>query len=193
MPFPHSFLLQEYAIDPPVTLAPWEKSYHFLCTAHRIVDPKAEHLRAQSLEKWTKEDKIRFKERFLATPKNFTTIAASLDKTVAECIHYYYLSKKAEDYKGLVKKHSTSRRRRAGHSDKNGPTGPSHGTASKKAPSRVSTPGGAGAGGGGGDEHRNSPHPECKVRLSIKDVELCAIEIRKKSTTRDSSNFRIEP
>ncbi|VDM18439.1 unnamed protein product [Hydatigera taeniaeformis] len=146
--------MKEYAIDPPVTLAPWERSYHFLCTAHRIADPKSEHLKAQSLEKWSKEDRARFKERFLATPKNFTTIAASLDKTVAECIHYYYLSKKSEGYKALVKKHSTSRRRRTGHSDKNGPTGPSHGTASKKAPSRVSTP--------GGDDHRNSPHPDIK-------------------------------
>ncbi|KAL5107429.1 Nuclear receptor corepressor 2 [Taenia crassiceps] len=146
--------MKEYAIDPPVTLAPWERSYHFLCTAHRITDPKSEHLKAQSLEKWSKEDRARFKERFLATPKNFTTIAASLDKTVAECIHYYYLSKKSEGYKALVKKHSTSRRRRTGHSDKNGPTGPSHGTASKKAPSRVSTP--------GGDDHRNSPHPDVK-------------------------------
>ncbi|KAL5963662.1 Nuclear receptor corepressor 2 [Taenia solium] len=146
--------MKEYAIDPPVTLAPWERSYHFLCTAHRITDPKSDHLKAQSLEKWSKEDRARFKERFLATPKNFTTIAASLDKTVAECIHYYYLSKKSEGYKALVKKHSTSRRRRTGHSDKNGPTGPSHGTASKKAPSRVSTP--------GGDDHRNSPHPDSK-------------------------------
>nr|CDS22928.1 nuclear receptor co repressor related ncor [Echinococcus granulosus] len=146
--------MKEYAIDPPVTLAPWEKSYHFLCTAHRITDPKSEHLKAQSLEKWSKEDRARFKERFLATPKNFTTIAASLDKTVAECIHYYYLSKKSEGYKALVKKHSTSRRRRTGHSDKNGPTGPSHGTASKKAPSRVSTP--------GNDDHRNSPYPDSK-------------------------------
>ncbi|KAM7542293.1 hypothetical protein Aperf_G00000001935 [Anoplocephala perfoliata] len=146
--------MKEYAIDPPVTLPPWERSYRFICTAHLVTDPKSEHIRAQSLEKWSKEDKARFKERFLATPKNFTAIAAAMDKSVADCIHYYYLSKKTEGYKALVKKHSSSRRRRAGHSDKNGPTGPSHGTKSKTAPSKVSTP--------GGDVHRNSPHPDSK-------------------------------
>nr|CDS34434.1 nuclear receptor corepressor,nuclear receptor co repressor related (ncor) [Hymenolepis microstoma] len=145
--------MKEYAIDPPVTLPPWERSHRFICTAHLVTDPKGDHIRAQSLEKWSKEDKTRFKERFLATPKNFPAIAAAIDKTVAECIHFYYLTKKTEGYKALVKKHSTSRRRRAGHSDKNGPTGPSHGT-SKRAPSRVSTP--------GGDDHRNSPHPDSK-------------------------------
>ncbi|VDL18790.1 unnamed protein product [Hymenolepis diminuta] len=145
--------MKEYAIDPPVTLPPWERSYRFICTAHLVIDPKRDHIRAQSLEKWSREDKARFKERFLATPKNFPAIAAAIDKTVAECIHFYYLTKKTEGYKALVKKHSTSRRRRTGHSDKNGPTGPSHGT-SKKAPSRVSTP--------GGDDHRNSPHLDLK-------------------------------
>lgn len=155
---PPILLFQEYAIDPPVTLPPWERSYRFICTAHLVIDPKGDHVRAQSLEKWSREDKARFKERFLATPKNFPAIAAAIDKTVAECIHFYYLTKKTEGYKALVKKHSTSRRRRTGHSDKNGPTGPSHGT-SKKAPSRVSTP--------GGDDHRNSPHLDLKVSMEL--------------------------
>ncbi|VDM03494.1 unnamed protein product [Schistocephalus solidus] len=129
---------QEYAIDPPVPLAPWQKSYQFICTTRLINDPKSEHVSAQNLDRWSERDKAVFKERFLATPKNFTSIASYVGKPVSECVHYYYLSKKTEGYKALVKKH-TSRRSRTRPSDKNGPTGTSHSTSGHR-PVRTATP-----------------------------------------------------
>ncbi|CAL8089686.1 unnamed protein product [Calicophoron daubneyi] len=112
--------MKEYAIDPPICLAPWERKYRFICQAGLVTDCRAQLQEEQDLSKWSEEEKHTFKERYLATPKNFPNIASFLEgKTVAECIHYYYLSKKKENYKQLLKKHSV-RRRRAAQSDRNG-------------------------------------------------------------------------
>ncbi|KAK4474512.1 hypothetical protein MN116_001660 [Schistosoma mekongi] len=112
--------LKEYAIDPPVMLAPWQRRYQFICESGLITDCRAQLQENQDLSKWSEEEKQIFKERFLATPKNFTSIATHLErKSVADCIHYYYLSKKKEGYKQLLKKHN-ARRRRAAQTERGG-------------------------------------------------------------------------
>ncbi|KAF8561788.1 Nuclear receptor corepressor 1 [Paragonimus westermani] len=122
--------MKEYAIDPPIPLAPWQRRYPFICQSGLVTDCRAQLQEEHDLSKWTDEEKQIFRERFLATPKNFPSIASYLEgKTTRECIHYYYLSKKEEGYKQLLKKH-TARRRRGPQSDRGG--------------------GGTGSGGGGG-------------------------------------------
>ncbi|CAI2736281.1 unnamed protein product [Schistosoma spindalis] len=112
--------LKEYAIDPPVMLAPWQRRYQFICESGLITDCRAQLQENQDLSKWSEEEKQIFKERYLATPKNFTSIASYLErKSVADCIHYYYLSKKKEGYKQLLKKHN-ARRRRAAQTERGG-------------------------------------------------------------------------
>ncbi|CAH8581693.1 unnamed protein product [Schistosoma turkestanicum] len=135
--------LKEYAIDPPVMLAPWQRRYQFICESGLITDCRAQLQESQDLSKWSEEEKQVFKERYLATPKNFTSIASYLErKSVADCIHYYYLSKKKEGYKQLLKKHN-ARRRRAAQTERGGGGG-AGGTASN-----------SNAGGSGGS-HGNS-------------------------------------
>lgn len=101
-------------------LAPWQRRYQFICESGLVTDCRAQLQENQDLSKWSEEEKQIFKERYLATPKNFTSIASYLErKSVADCIHYYYLSKKKEGYKQLLKKHN-ARRRRAAQTERGG-------------------------------------------------------------------------
>ncbi|CAH8664657.1 unnamed protein product [Heterobilharzia americana] len=165
--------LKEYAIDPPVMLAPWQHRYQFICESGLITDCRAQLQETQDLSKWSEEEKQTFKERFLATPKNFTSIAAHLErKSVAECIRYYYLSKKKEGYKQLLKKHN-ARRRRAAQTERGG-----GGTGGASGNSNV---GGSGSGHGFAETHETS---------EVKDAYGCKNPSRRETLHGNTSGAR---
>eukprot|EP01135_Chromosphaera_perkinsii_P000390 Nk52_evm37s78 gene=Nk52_evmTU37s78 len=63
--------------------------------------------------RWTAEEKAIFTKEFVARPKNFRKIASMLpNKTCADCVNYYYLSKKKVNYKKLVKTHMNKTRKK---------------------------------------------------------------------------------
>merc|ERR1712008_18979 len=73
-------------------------------------DPLREYSERKFVNTWTDSEKEIFKEKFLLHPKNFGLIAQSLErKTVPDCVQYYYLSKKTENYKQLLRKSKMGR------------------------------------------------------------------------------------
>lgn len=97
--------MHSYAVIPPLLLPPNERRRRFINNNGLIHDPMKEYHERKFLNTWTDQEKEIFKEKFLLTPKNFGQIAQFLDrKSVSDCVQYYYLSKKTENYKQLMRR-----------------------------------------------------------------------------------------
>ncbi|CAD5111166.1 DgyrCDS502 [Dimorphilus gyrociliatus] len=103
---------KQLAVIPPLLLDEQERKYKFIDNNRLIKDPLAEYKNSKGKDTvWTDKEKEVFRDRFVQHPKNFVIISQFLEnKTVSECIHYYYMSKKTENYKQLVRKHQARQR-----------------------------------------------------------------------------------
>ncbi|XP_028174693.1 flocculation protein FLO11-like [Ostrinia furnacalis] len=71
----------------------------------RCMDMESEHKELQLRNVWSQSEREVFREKYLQHPKNFGQIASFLPrKSVRDCVRFYYLSKKAENYKQLLRK-----------------------------------------------------------------------------------------
>jgi nuclear receptor co-repressor 1 len=76
-------------------------------------DPMKVYKDRQFMNVWTDHEKEIFKDKFIQHPKNFGLIASYLErKSVPDCVLYYYLTKKNENYKALVRRNYGKRRGR---------------------------------------------------------------------------------
>lgn len=97
--------MRSYAVIPPLMHDARQRRCAFHNENGRIEDMMAEHQQRKALNMWTAGEKETFKEKYLQHPKNFGAIAAFLDrKSPQDCVRYYYLSKKTENYKQLLRK-----------------------------------------------------------------------------------------
>ncbi|KAK3919063.1 Nuclear receptor corepressor 1 [Frankliniella fusca] len=97
--------MRSMAVVPPILLAPSQRRLQFQNNNGLIEDYSSEYKERQLLNVWTASEKEIFREKYLIHPKNFAFIASHLDrKTVSDCVQYYYLSKKSENYKQLLRK-----------------------------------------------------------------------------------------
>lgn len=97
--------MRSYAVIPPILLDSKERKITYQNNNGHIVDMEAVYKSRQFLNVWTASEKEIFKEKYLQHPKNFGVIASYLDrKSVSDCVQYYYLSKKTENYKQLLRK-----------------------------------------------------------------------------------------
>ena len=103
--------MHSYAVIPPLLLPPDERRRKFTNNNGLILDPLREFNERKFVNVWTDSEKEIFKEKYLLHPKNFGQIAQFLErKTVSDCVQYYYLSKKTENYKQLLRKSTKGRR-----------------------------------------------------------------------------------
>jgi len=97
------------AVVPPILLDPSQRKLCYHNTNGRIEDYESEYKERQVLNVWTQSEKEIFREKYVQHPKNFGLIASYLDrKSVPDCVQYYYLSKKTENYRQLLSELSAS-------------------------------------------------------------------------------------
>lgn len=97
--------MRSYAVIPPILLNQRERKIKYEDNNGFIEDMEEVYKSRQFLNVWTPSEKEVFKEKYLQHPKNFGVIASYLDrKSVSDCVQYYYLSKKTENYKQLFRK-----------------------------------------------------------------------------------------
>lgn len=104
--------MRSYAVIPPLMLDKTQKRFLYHNENGIILDMVKEYQNKQKLNLWTSGEKEIFKEKYLQHPKNFGLIASCLDrKSVQDCIRHYYLNKKFENFKQLLRKSRSSRTR----------------------------------------------------------------------------------
>lgn len=97
--------MRSYAVIPPILLDAKERKITYQNNNGHVEDMEAVYRSRKHMNIWTQSEKEIFKEKYLQHPKNFGVIASYLDrKTVSDCVQYYYLSKKTENYKQLLRK-----------------------------------------------------------------------------------------
>ncbi|CAH1393589.1 unnamed protein product [Nezara viridula] len=105
--------MRSYAVVPPLLLDAKQRSIYYVNNNGRLEDFTADYKEKQLLNVWTQSEKEIFKEKYMQHPKNFGIIASYLDKkSVCDCVQYYYLSKKTENYKRLLRKSRLRQRSR---------------------------------------------------------------------------------
>ncbi|KAK0098356.1 hypothetical protein PV326_009109 [Microctonus aethiopoides] len=99
--------MRSYAVIPPLLLGAKQRRIAFQ-NRNGLLQPEeleALHSERKLINVWSSVEHESFKEKYLQHPKNFGAIAQSLEhKSVPDCVHHYYLTKKAENYKQLLRK-----------------------------------------------------------------------------------------
>lgn len=104
--------MRSYAVIPPIIHDSRHKKYLFVNKNGIVEDPLREHKERSLANVWTDDERDTYREKYLLYPKNFGLISSYLErKTVADCVQYYYLSKKSENYRQLLRKHVKKRTR----------------------------------------------------------------------------------
>ncbi|XP_077917235.1 nuclear receptor corepressor 2 isoform X16 [Halichoerus grypus] len=97
--------MRQLAVIPPMLYDADQQRIKFINMNGLMDDPMKVYKDRQVMNMWSEQEKETFREKFMQHPKNFGLIASFLErKTVAECVLYYYLTKKNENYKSLVRR-----------------------------------------------------------------------------------------
>ncbi|KAJ4930394.1 hypothetical protein JOQ06_019398, partial [Pogonophryne albipinna] len=105
--------MRQMSVIPPMMYDTEQRRVRFINMNGLMDDPMKVYKARQFMNVWTEHEKEIFKEKFVQHPKNFGLIASYLErKCVADCVLYYYLTKKNHNYKTLVRRNYGRRRGR---------------------------------------------------------------------------------
>uniref|UniRef100_A0AAX7TQC4 Nuclear receptor corepressor 2 n=1 Tax=Astatotilapia calliptera TaxID=8154 RepID=A0AAX7TQC4_ASTCA len=104
--------MRQLAVIPPMLFDAEQQRIKFINMNGLMGDPMKVYKDRQVMNMWSDQEKDTFREKFIQHPKNFSLIASFLErKTVAECVLFYYLTKKNENYKNIVRRNYRRRGR----------------------------------------------------------------------------------
>ncbi|KAJ8280828.1 hypothetical protein GJAV_G00059550 [Gymnothorax javanicus] len=105
--------MRQLSVIPPMLFDSEQRRVRFINMNGLMSDPMKVYKARQFMNVWSEHEKEIFKEKFIQHPKNFGLIASYLErKCVSDCVLYYYLTKKNENYKTLVRRNFGKRRGR---------------------------------------------------------------------------------
>uniref|UniRef100_A0A8C8SA92 Nuclear receptor corepressor 1 n=1 Tax=Pelusios castaneus TaxID=367368 RepID=A0A8C8SA92_9SAUR len=105
--------MRQLSVIPPMMFDAEQRRVKFINMNGLMEDPMKVYKDRQFMNVWNDHEKEIFKEKFVQHPKNFGLIASYLErKNVPDCVLYYYLTKKNENYKALVRRNYGKRRGR---------------------------------------------------------------------------------
>ncbi|XP_063310387.1 nuclear receptor corepressor 2 isoform X2 [Pelobates fuscus] len=97
--------MRQLAVIPPMLFDAEQQRIKFINMNGLMDDPMKVYKDRQVMNMWSEQEKETFREKFIQQPKNFVFVASFLErKTVADCVLFYYLTKKNENYKSLVRR-----------------------------------------------------------------------------------------
>ena len=107
--------MRKSSVIPPIMHDRWQRKHQYFNENGLIKrDAALFYKESTEMSKWSDEERQIFVERFTQSPKNFGYISSFLEnRTTEQCIQFYYMTKKQENYKNLLRKHTLATRRRA--------------------------------------------------------------------------------
>ncbi|KAJ8266327.1 hypothetical protein GJAV_G00129140 [Gymnothorax javanicus] len=102
--------MRQLSVIPPMMYDSEQRRVKFINMNGLMDDPMKVYKARQFMNVWTEHEKEIFKEKFVQHPKNFGLIASYLErKCVSDCVLYYYLTKKNQNYKAVVRRYGRRR------------------------------------------------------------------------------------
>ncbi|XP_022086194.1 nuclear receptor corepressor 1-like isoform X2 [Acanthaster planci] len=105
--------IRSLAVVPPLLFDAEQRKVKFINKNGLVEDPLKEHKDRLRINIWDDEEKEIFREKFILHPKNFQLVASFLErKSIADCVLYYYQTKKNESYKQMLRKSHVNKRKK---------------------------------------------------------------------------------
>lgn len=190
--------MRSYAVIPPIMLDSRERKLVYTNTNGICTDMKTDYKDRTYLNTWTEPEKEIFKEKYLQHPKNFGLIASFLDrKNVQDCVRYYYLSKKTENYKQLLRKSRQRTRSSRNNPQKVNQTSGLIGILSTGVTTRLQREQQQKTGGKDNKENRHSisasvddtKNARDPLAISQKDIAMAAAKEKELNSSRDGKDL----